>query len=412
MKPFRESFADKIGTTPRAAIASIILVANAFVWYQYGNWFLTHVIGKMGLGDSTVYISSVLLGANVVGAVVAALLGVFIIRFFKRRLLFLKYWMLVGMFLSLMPLVFDVVQLPIAVVFFTLMGFYFGLGMPAAFAYFAASTETDSRARLGGIIFFVALLGVFFVSAFGFEGIAPNAVLLAGCKAVGLLLILGLKPPEKVVQNETTSYGFIVKSRPFLLYFVPWLVFMTINYMAYPVIISNDNFKALWQTSGMVENVLSGVLAVVFGFVADRIGRKRIVVSGFILLGLGYASLGLAGEGFGWWFYTVVDGIAWGMFYTVFIMTIWGDLSQGRSSDKYYAVGFIPFLLLVFIQSAGSAISSYVSDAIFSFASVFLFIAVLPLAYAPETLNLKKREFKRYVDKAMRVRLHVEGEPD
>jgi hypothetical protein len=40
---------------------------------------------------------------------------------------------------------------------------------------------------------------------------------------------------------------------------------------------------------------------------------------------------------------------------------------------------------------------------IFSFASVFLFLAVLPLIYAPETLpekTMKDRDLKSYIEKA------------
>jgi hypothetical protein len=46
----------------------------------------------------------------------------------------------------------------------------------------------------------------------------------------------------------------------------------------------------------------------------------------------------------------------------------------------------------------------------FSFASAFLFVAILPLAYAPETLNLKERESKMFANKAMRVKLKVDKE--
>ncbi len=45
----------------------------------------------------------------------------------------------------------------------------------------------------------------------------------------------------------------------------------------------------------------------------------------------------------------------------------------------------------------------YYAATIFSFASVFLFLAVLPLIYAPETLPeklMKDRDLKSYVEKA------------
>ena len=57
------------------------------------------------------------------------------------------------------------------------------------------------------------------------------------------------------------------------------------------------------------------------------------------------------------------------------------------------------------------SVSTYVGDvskaAVFSFASFFLFLAVLPLMYAPETLpekNIRDRELKIYVEKAQQIR--------
>jgi steroid 5-alpha reductase family enzyme len=110
----------------------------------------------------------------------------------------------------------------------------------------------------------------------------------------------------------------------------------------------------------------------------------------------------------GWIFYTLVDGIAWGAFYTIFLITLWGDLAQGRSSEKYYAIGGLPYLFSNFMRLwLGSYVADAVtSSAVFSFASIFLFLAVLPLVYAPETLpekTIKDRELKQYIDKAKKI---------
>jgi MFS family permease len=159
--------------------------------------------------------------------------------------------------------------------------------------------------------------------------------------------------------------------------------------------------------SGIIGNVLAGIFALVGGFFADSVGRKRLAVAGFAILGLGYAALGLSSEGnlFGWWFYQIVDGIAWGAFYTIFLVTIWGDLAHERNSEKYYAIGSLPYLLSNFTRlTLGSYVSNEVPTyAVFSFASLFLFLAVLPLVFAPETLpekTIRDRELKGYIEKA------------
>jgi len=55
--------------------------------------------------------------------------------------------------------------------------------------------------------------------------------------------------------------------------------------------------------------------------------------------------------------------------------------------------------------SMGTFISKNISEsAVFSFASFFLFLAILPLAYSPETLSdkiIKNLDLNSYVNKAL-----------
>lgn len=158
----------------------------------------------------------------------------------------------------------------------------------------------------------------------------------------------------------------------------------------------------------MFTNVIAGICAVVFGFLADKKGRKRLALVGFALLGNGYAALGLFNGNYAVaWFYTCVDGIAWGAFTVLFLTTLWGDISQGNNGEKYYLLGVLPYL---FSSFAGNSLSAYLANnnivsetTVFSFAAFFLFAATLPLFYAPETLSekvLKDIDLMSYVDKA------------
>jgi hypothetical protein len=96
------------------------------------------------------------------------------------------------------------------------------------------------------------------------------------------------------------------------------------------------------------------------------------------------------------------------MFAAVFFMTLWGDLGEHYEKEKYYALGGLPFLLAGFLpiilEPYAGAIEAV---AAFSLASFFLFLAVLPLMYAPETLpekKIKDRELKQYIDKAKKTK--------
>jgi len=408
-----KAFPERIGTSRKVAVINIILVANAFIWYFYAVNFLKDVIGKMGFAD----FEALILGINFLGISAAAILGASLSYRFKRRMSFLLYWMLAGVILSLAPMGVNFASsMSYLLIVSAILGFYFGLGMPICMGYYAAATETGNRAKLGGITFLLIGLGFFLLSNIGIQDITLNALILSTWRAVGLVTLVFLKPDEKQIDEKyKVTYSSVVSNKSFLLYLIPWCMFSIVNSMAAPMVgkFFPEDFishSAIIKNSVIIENILAGISAVVGGFFADALGRKRLAVAGFALLGLGYAVLGLfSGNILGWWFYTAVDGIAWGAFCTIFIITLWGDFAQERSSEKYYAIGSLPFLFSTFIRlSIGTYIAGGIPEtAVFSFASLFLFLAVLPLVYAPETLPEKKireRELKSYIEKAKKAK--------
>ena len=401
----KKSYTSMFGTSPKVAAISIVLIANALIWYFYYFAFLLDVINTTGF---PYFENLAIWSINFLGIAVSALLSATAINRLKSRTTFLLYWMFAGAILSLMPLIVNITQFYFVSVFSLLGGAYFGLGMPICFGYFASATETRNRSRLSGITFLFVFSGFFILSILNITNITFNSIILAVLKIGGFVALLLFKPKEEqICQSYDVPYDSILKNRSFLLYFIPWLIFSVVNYLAIPI--TSDFFAENFGNSNlvlMIGSALSAVFAVVVGFFADYFGRKRLTVIGFVLLGLGYASLGLFSESIvGFWFHMIADGVAWGAFYTLFLMTIWGDLAQGKSSEKYYALGSLPYLFSNFMRVfIGEFIGDVVAEsAIFSFASLFLFLAVLPLIYAPETLPenvIRERELKTYLEKA------------
>ena len=81
-------------------------------------------------------------------------------------------------------------------------------------------------------------------------------------------------------------------------------------------------------------------------------------------------------------------------------------MAEGASREKYYVLGCMPFLFSNLISILVKPFAEIIPIASsFSLASLFLFLAVLPLLYAPETLSekiMKARELKNYIAKAQK----------
>ncbi|MGB9694220.1 MAG: MFS transporter [Fervidobacterium sp.] len=398
-----ENFPRKDKIISRNTFVSMFVMVNTLVWYLYAFNFLNEIIQNSNL----TYMETVKCWfPNFIGATVSALIGASFVSKIRKRVSFLYFWMFLGVISSIIP----VVTLSNIPVISLLFGISFGLGMPVCLGYYVDYTDIEKRALLSGIILFVSSVGTVLLAIAQSVSILANTLILAVWRAAGLVIFFLLQPKEKLSDtSKDFSYVEILTQKSFLSYFLPWIMFSLINYLALPVefsILGEDSARFL----GVIESVLINCSAMVAGFLSDNIGRKRVVIAGFVTLGIGYAVLGMYPRNLlSWYLYTVIDGAAWGIFYTIFILTLWGDISNGVSSDKYYAIGGIPFFLSNFIrfiltQYIVEAVPDY---AIFSFVAFFMFLAVIPLMFAPETLpekKLRERELRQYIEKAKKIK--------
>ncbi len=133
-------------------------------------------------------------------------------------------------------------------------------------------------------------------------------------------------------------------------------MFTLINFMTMPIqstLFATNN--AQYTLLVAMENVVTAIVAVICGLVADKWGRKRLSILGFVMLGIGYAVIGMfsingADLLLGSIIYFVADGIAWGIFFVLFVFTLWGDLAQNGKGDKFYVLGALPYISSYFMQ--------------------------------------------------------------
>ena len=393
-----------LGIARKDFFTLFFLLFNTFTWYYITLAMLRRFLDTFPVSDADALLIRAVFYAAVIGSTLA---GAVIHR--TRRLRFLYSWMLLGVIASLLPTVF----LTQGLVWSLLLGVSFGLGIPVALAYFADRSALEGRGRISGIIFFLSNLfaPLFFVS-FGMVSLEIAFTLLAFWRAIGLVVFYLLKPQENVTGEviKRVSFSAIFANRAFLYYLVPWFMYSLIDQLE-RVVWANflgANFPDLNTLLGLGAPVVGAFAALLGGLLADWIGRKRVVIYGFVALGLAYAIVGIAPMlRFSWYVYLVGDGIAGGAFLAIFILTLWGDLAQPGAQEKYYVIGNLPFYIAAFVPLfLDSYVRSVPPSASFSLASFFLFISVLPLLYATETLPEKKIELRRlkgYIEQAKKL---------
>jgi MFS family permease len=378
----------------RSLFVITILFISVFGWFYITLPIMSKLIDNLGVNDYRLAIW----GTFYLSIIVTSIICTFLSKRIDRQK-YLYIWIVFGTAISFLPAILTNVDFWQVWSVSFLLGASFGLGMPSFLAYFADCTVVENRGRVAGITFLIANVSVALI------GISSNtfslvtiSMIFAFLRAIGLIIFFQ-KPEKTALSKQITSnisFFSIVRDRSFLLYFVAWFMFPLIDKFESTLIIpylERWNEQILTNMS-IVEPLVATFSILIAGLLCDLIGRKKIVLSGFVAIGIAYCLIGLnpSSEIF-WYMYYLVDAIAWGIFFLTFVLIIWGDLAQTQNSIKFYALGSIPFFLSSLIPEIVNVSIDVTST--FSIAGFFLFVAVLPLVFAPETLPEKKMELRR-----------------
>ncbi len=387
---------DSVGSS-KTLFLVLFLLFNSLSWH-YLTWRAILV---------TYLENPLILGIYDLAIIISGILGAFLSNRIERLKL-LYIWIFLGIITSLFPSI-PSGNLLTALIFSFLLGFSFGLGMPCCLSLFVNHTVFENRGRMGGVVFLATNLSAPLIILLPTTNSLAGFLIPSVWRALGLVVLFLTKPSTFIFEKRKhVSFAFVFNNRSFLLYLVPWLMFSLIDgfeTVVFGSILEPDFFDFLL----IVGAIIGTVSAFVSGLMSDYVGRKRVVVYGFVSLGLAYAVIGIAPAKLilAWYFYAVIDGIAWGIFTVSFFLVLWGDLSSDSASEKYYAIGSIPFFIADLMVFLFAPLASFPENAAFSVASLFLFVAVLPLMYAPETVPERKielRRLKKYVEKAKRAK--------
>jgi len=397
------------GVTRARFVTILLIILNAFTWYLVAFEVLAYLINTSSM---TTHEITVIWAIHFGGLTCAALVGATLSNRLVSRNNLLALWMSLGLVSSLVPMIIGTTCTISIVAFSLLLGVAFGLGMPSCMGYYADFTRIEKRGRFGGVIYFAIGIGtsLLWTTLIPFVYLAEQLLILTIWRGFGLAIFLVLRPKDRYAQvracaTKNPSYIAILRRKPLLLYFIPWIMFCLISSLTRPILLPD-----VVHMSMVIGSITTGLAALLGGLFSDLVGRKRVVIAGFAMLGIGYAILGIFPDHpISYYLFTLVGSIAWGMFGAVFLMALWGDLAEDMAPEKFYAIGGLPYLLTGFLDIL---IAPYISELIplsatFSLASFFLFLAVFPLLFAPETLpekKIKERELKKYIEKAKKIK--------
>ena len=410
-------FRNKMLKAKLKALLPLFIVANSISWFTLT---MVTVLSLSVPDQNNIQLERILSvsGSFFAGMLFSALIGATLLAQKMRQRRFVSLWILLGTasnlcfyFLgsqaSLIPL--GILSL--------ILGGSVGLGIPMCLSMFANQTRNEKMGRTGAALFvIIQIMTAAILFPLDGLGLENKFLFFSIWRILGLVGIIFLIENKNNNKEKDTPLLKILKDRTFILYFLPWFMFTLINFIQTPIVEYHMG-QDIYNNYVLATFIINCFSAIGAGFLCDFKGRKVTGILGFVLLGIGYAFLSFLSDPavkfIGITLFTIFDGLAWGFLYVNFIFVVWGDLSEVSNRAKYYFLGGMPFLLSGLIQVSIEPIANQIPiQTSFSLASFFLFIATLPLLYAPESLSdklMKSREIFNYVNTALKKVQKNEG---
>ncbi len=399
--------AGPVSESSKKVLTVLILLFTLLTWRQLTLFLEESLLNEFNLPPWLITINLIIYNVSII--IIGLLVS--LVSSKNRRAYFIVLWLTTIVVIPFVLLV-SLNTYTIIWAWSFILGFSFGFGFPSCLAYFADVVPTVRRGRMSSVGFFFASLGTFLM-AFLFQNfdIIQLTIFTTFWSIFWSLLnffLMRKKTKREINENVRLSFLNIIKNKPVYLFLISWSMFCLVDGLEEPIL--NNYFGSQFYSFILpFYTLIVAIFIIIGGFISDFIGRKYAIIYGFISIGFAYAFMGIAPSLEIFWFlFFIVDAIAWGMFFPIFLIIIWGDLSSPEDREKYYVIGTFPFFLSIILRLI---LKEYLilipASAAFSFASFFLFLAVIPLMFAPETLpekEIRRRELRKYVEKAKKIR--------
>ena len=383
--------------TKHGFLVATILFFSFISWYAvFSLYVLPHAVSSSAEIYPLVNISF-----NFIIVITLLSSSFFIHRFNEVRIIIISFLAISIVAISL--LFTSSIVLRLAFIF--VAGIFFGIGQLAGVTYFWDLTVSEERGRAAGLGGALALPIYYVVTwiavTFDFFGLVMLSVIIS----LGTLVITLFRPEKNAMLiKKKDEKGGNPEKRSILLYAVPWAVFSLIN----ATLASNISIhiSQLVPFSNYMVLVVLQLVAAIFGalsvgIIADFFGRRLPLVLGLTLYGIASALAGLVNNYVMFCFVYVANGLTWGIFSTLYLLVVWGDLANRESCSKMYSIGLATFYLATGVGSLLTNQLSQIPLVISSLVSCLLiFLSNIPLILAPELLSSDFRE-------RIRLKLHM-----
>lgn len=395
-------FTKDLHVSHRKIIASTLLISGTLAWFFLINGKLidifTSITPNEPLSSNYFNIGQALFYGF---AILSAIVGSFIGKTISRRKVLLS-WILLGTFSTILLTLFQGILF--LIISSSLLGISLGWGLPISIAFLADCTVIEERARIAGIVILATFLFAFIILLIIRTlslGLSDILILFSFVRLTSILaLVIGNCDARDHLQMSTLNLQKPAY-KEFLFYLVPFGAFCVAAGLAFNLIPSTPEFESAVLLGNSIRYVSIAVFGLISGVVADRIGRKQPIIIGLIMLGVSFALLGFNLSWTSVVVYLATSGVAWGLFLVIFL-AVPGDLCISGSREKFYAIGYIMPLGVLLGLSAipGWAIFSG-NSSIAQLFSLFLFLSIIPILKAKETLPREKvydRQMKEHLE--------------
>jgi MFS transporter, ACDE family, multidrug resistance protein len=390
---------DGIQISLKKFLSIVLLFSTTLSWFYIFNEYVLGSILFKNLGTIWVTLGNLLFFVFIVAS---GLIGSSIIEKVGRRRLML-FWVAFGLVTT--ALVFFAHELWFILLLSALLGVAFGLGFPTCQAFLTESTTDEERGRVAGVAILVSfLIVVVVVSLADAIGVLALVVLALALKGSNLVTLAIDKCEQKA--GLPLSWRGVLGKRSFILFAIPWFVFQITNGLALFGKVP-DEFASVALVSQEVQFVGTIVTLPIAGLLADRLGRRNLIIGGLLMLGVSYVVFGVVNTLAMYTIYSIISGVAWGLMAVGYMIVILGDISSKYNpKEKFYALGGILIPLLIFPIFLAIQQLSHIQvplNSLSSVLSIVIFLSIIPALRAPETLSENKIHDRRLQEHLKKV---------